>query len=118
MKINDQQRLESLEEKKAAHMQTGFGNFIAKGDRLANSRDANPLETIWIITDEKTYKEPDPQITGRAKAVTTLRLSNTLESEDEDSTPQKKKKRYVTSVIPESDDEQVEETPKKKSQER
>ena len=51
MKIYDQQRLESLEEKKAAHMQTGFGDFIAKGDRLANSRDVNPLETIWIISD-------------------------------------------------------------------
>ena len=39
----------------------GFGNFIAKGDRLANSRDVNPLETIWIIVDEKTYKEPAPK---------------------------------------------------------
>ena len=34
----------------------GFGNFIAKGDRQANSRDVNPLETIWIIVDED--KEP------------------------------------------------------------
>ena len=36
-------------------------NFIAKGDRLANSRDVNPLETIWNIVDEKTYKEPAPK---------------------------------------------------------
>ena len=56
MKIYDLQRLESLEEKKVARMQTGFGDFIAKGDRLANSRDVNPLETIWIIVDED--KEP------------------------------------------------------------
>ena len=42
-------------------MSEGFGNFIAKGDRLANSRDVNPLETIWIIVDEKTYKEPAPK---------------------------------------------------------
>ena len=36
----------------------GFANFIAKGDRLANSRDVNPLETIWIIVNETTYKDP------------------------------------------------------------
>ena len=41
----------------------GFGNLIAKGDRLANSRDVNSLETIWIIVDEleKTYKEAAPK---------------------------------------------------------
>ena len=40
----------------------GFGNFIAKGDQLENSRDVmNPLETIWIIVDQKTYKEPAPK---------------------------------------------------------
>ena len=39
----------------------GFGNFIAKRDQLANSLDVNPLETIWIIVDEKTYKEPVPK---------------------------------------------------------
>ena len=61
MKIYDLQRLESLEEKKAAHMKTRFGDFIAKGDQLANSRDVNPLETILIISDEKTYKEPAPK---------------------------------------------------------
>ena len=39
----------------------GFANFIAKGDRLANSRDVNPLETIWIIVNEMTYKDPAPK---------------------------------------------------------
>ena len=39
----------------------GFGNFIAKGDRLGNSRDVNPLETIWVVVDKKTYKEPAPK---------------------------------------------------------
>ena len=62
MKIYDQQRLESLQEKKAADMVSeGFANFIAKGDRLANSRDVNPLETIWIIVDKTTYKETAPK---------------------------------------------------------
>ena len=36
----------------------GFGNLIAKGDRPANARDVKPLETVWIIFDEKTYKDP------------------------------------------------------------
>ena len=46
-------------EKSGAHadmVSEGFENFIAKGDRQANSRDVNPLETIWIIVDED--KEP------------------------------------------------------------
>ena len=38
-----------------------FGKFVVKGDRLANSDDVNPLETIWIIVDQKTYKEPTPK---------------------------------------------------------
>ena len=49
----DQQRLESLEEKKAAH--------IAKDDRPANARDVNPLETIWIIVDVTKYKDRAPK---------------------------------------------------------
>ena len=27
-------------------------------DRPANSRDVNPLETIWIIVAKTTYKDP------------------------------------------------------------
>ena len=42
-------------------MSEGFANFIAKGDGLANSRDVNPLETIWIIVDKTTYKNPAPK---------------------------------------------------------
>ena len=65
MKIHDQQRLESLEEKKEADMadivSEGFARFIAKGDWLVNSRDVNPLETIWIIVDETTYKDTAPK---------------------------------------------------------
>ena len=63
----DQQRLESLEKKKGgAHFMPGmaseeFANFIPKDDRPANSRDANPLVTIWIIVDETTYKDPAPK---------------------------------------------------------
>ena len=67
MEICDQQRLESLEEKKGgAHFIAGmaseeFANFIPKDDRPANSRDVNPLVTIWIIVDETTYKDPAPK---------------------------------------------------------
>ena len=39
----------------------GFARFIAKGDQLVNSRDVNPLETIWIILGETTYKDPAPK---------------------------------------------------------
>ena len=39
----------------------GFARFIAKGDWLVNSRDVNPLETIWIIVDETTYKDTAPK---------------------------------------------------------
>ena len=38
-----------------------FANFIPKDDRPANSRDANPLVTIWIIVDKTTYKDPAPK---------------------------------------------------------
>ena len=38
-----------------------FANLIPKDERPANSRDVNPLETIWIIVDEATYKDPAPQ---------------------------------------------------------
>ena len=53
---------ETLEEKKARTcVSEGFANFIAKGDGLANSRDVNPLETIWTIVDKTTYKDPAPK---------------------------------------------------------
>ena len=43
-------------------MSEGFANFIAKGDGLANSRDERDhLETIWIIVDKTTYKDPAPK---------------------------------------------------------
>ena len=38
-----------------------FANFfIPREDPPANSRDLNPLDTIWIIVDETTYKDPAP----------------------------------------------------------
>ena len=64
-------------EKGGAHadmVPEGFGNFLTKGDRLAKSRDVNPLETIWIIVDETLKQRSIHQNTGRAKAVTTFRL--------------------------------------------
>ena len=65
MEICDQQRLESLEEKKGGvhFMQAPeeFANFIPKDDRQANSRYANPLVNIWIIVDETAYKDPAPK---------------------------------------------------------
>ena len=35
--------------------------LYSNGDRLANSRDVNPLETIWIIVDETTHKDTAPK---------------------------------------------------------
>ena len=45
----------------AGILSEGFVNFIPKNDRTANSRDVNPLETIWIIVDETTYKDLLPK---------------------------------------------------------
>ena len=64
--ISYQKKLESLEEKKAVHTSCrhgseGFANFIPKEDWPANLCDMNPLETIWIIVDETTYKDPAPK---------------------------------------------------------
>ena len=66
MRISYPKKLESLEEKKAVHtsckhVSEGFANFIPKEDQPANSPDVSPLETIWIIVDETTYKDPAPK---------------------------------------------------------
>ena len=45
----------------ASMVSEGFANFIPKEDQPANSCDVNPLETIWIIVDETTYKDPAPK---------------------------------------------------------
>ena len=45
----------------ASMVSEGFANFIPKEDWPANSRDVNPLQTIWIIVDETTYKDPAPK---------------------------------------------------------
>ena len=50
----------------------GFANFIAKGDRLENSRDVNPLETIWNIVDETTLKNPAPKTLDEIRLTTLL----------------------------------------------
>ena len=39
----------------------GFANSIPKEDQPANSCDVNPIETIWIIVDETTYKNSAPK---------------------------------------------------------
>ena len=60
MEIYDQQRLESLEEKKAVHTSCKHGVrricklLYRKDDRPANSREKKPLETIWIIVVDTT----------------------------------------------------------------
>ena len=36
-------------------------NFIAKNGQSAKSPDLNPIENIWSIIDEKTYKDPAPK---------------------------------------------------------
>ena len=66
MDISYQKRSQSLDLKKAVHISCkhvseAFVNFIPKKDRPVNSRHVNPLETIWIIVDETTYKDPAPK---------------------------------------------------------
>ena len=41
----------------ASMVSEGLANFIPKEDRPANSCHVNPLETIWYIVDETTYKD-------------------------------------------------------------
>ena len=58
-------KLESLEEKKTVHPLCKHGvrricQLYNEEDRPANSRDMNPLETIWINVDETKYKDPSP----------------------------------------------------------
>ena len=65
-KFRAQQYVESLEKKRrctlhASMVSEGFANFIPKEDRPANSRDVNPLETIWINGDGTIYKDPVPK---------------------------------------------------------
>ena len=52
----------------------GFGNFIAKDDRPANSHDVNPprdhLDYLW----RDNIQRSSPKNTERAKTVTMLRL--------------------------------------------
>ena len=67
MGISYPKKLKALKRKRrctlhASMVSEGFANFIPKEDRPANSCDVNPLETIWIIVDETTYKDPAPKI--------------------------------------------------------
>ena len=39
-----------------------FANFVLKYDLPANACDLNTLETIWIMVDGTTYKDPAPKI--------------------------------------------------------
>ena len=67
MEICDQQRLESLEEKKGgAHFmqawhQKNLQTLYQRTTGRQTDTDANPLVTIWIIVDETTCKDPAPK---------------------------------------------------------
>ena len=55
--------LESLEEKKAVHSWCRHGvtticKLYTKGRPAGKLMLCDPLKTIWIITDETTYKDP------------------------------------------------------------
>ena len=65
MGISYQKKLESLEEKKAVHTSCKHG--VGRICKLNTKRGpagkltwCEPLETIWIIVDETTYKDPAP----------------------------------------------------------
>ena len=66
MGISYKKKLEILEEKKAVHTSCkrgvrGNAKFIPKEDQPANLCDVNHLDTIWIIADVTTYKDPAPK---------------------------------------------------------
>ena len=66
IRIRYQKKLESLAAKRAVHTSCKHGvrrvcHLYAKGGSARNSRDVNLLQTIWIIVDETTYKDPAPK---------------------------------------------------------
>ena len=66
MGISYQKKLESLEEKKAVHTSCKHGvrrifQLYTKGGPAGKLMWCEPLETIWIIVDETTYKDPAPK---------------------------------------------------------
>ena len=66
MGISYQKKLESLEEKKAVHTSCKHGvrricQLYTKGGPAGKLTWFDPLETIWIIVDETTYKHPAPK---------------------------------------------------------
>ena len=54
----------------------GFANFMPKEDRPTNSRNVNPQETIWIIVDETTYKDPAPKTLDELRQLLRLAWKN------------------------------------------
>ena len=66
MGISYQKKLESLEEKKVVHTSCKHGvrricQLYTKGGPAGKLMWCEPLETIWIIVDETTYKDPAPK---------------------------------------------------------
>ena len=47
--------------------QKNLPNFIGKDGSPANSTDLNPIENIWSIIDETTYKDPAPKTMKKLK---------------------------------------------------
>ena len=62
----------------ASMVSEGFANFIPKEDQPANSCDVNPLETIWIIVDETTYKDPAPKTLEELRKLLRCGFGNAL----------------------------------------
>ena len=66
VRISYQKKLESLDEKKAVHTSCKHGvrricQLYTKGGPAGKLMWFEPLDTMWIIVDETTYRDPAPK---------------------------------------------------------
>ena len=80
MKIYDQQRLESFEEKKAKHVHgvRRIWKLYSKGRPAGKLTWCEPLRDHLDYRWRENIQRSSPKVTGLAKAVTTLRLEKSV----------------------------------------